>query len=229
MLRLPVQAQVVYTLSGTIRSAETAEALPGAGVFVPALSKGTATDIDGSYSLTLPEGTYRVQYSFVGHETVTRDVTIRSNQTVDIALSETKQELKEVVIEADSYKERLESTQMSMEQVSIKEAKLLPALFGEVDIIKTLQLKPGVQSGGEGSTGLYVRGGGPDQNLMLLEDATIYNASHLFGFFSIFNPDAVQNVELYKGGFPAQFGGRLSSVVDVKMREGNKQRYSSSG
>ncbi|MDX5348221.1 MAG: TonB-dependent receptor, partial [Hymenobacteraceae bacterium] len=229
MLRLPVQAQVVYTLSGTIRSAETAEVLPGAGVFVPALSKGTATDIDGSYSLTLPEGTYRVQYSFVGHETVTRDVTIRSNQTVDIALSETKQELKEVVIEADSYKERLESTQMSMEQVSIKEAKLLPALFGEVDIIKTLQLKPGVQSGGEGSTGLYVRGGGPDQNLMLLEDATIYNASHLFGFFSIFNPDAVQNVELYKGGFPAQFGGRLSSVVDVKLREGNKQRYSSSG
>jgi hypothetical protein len=144
-------------------------------------------------------------------------------------LTPEKKELREVVITAESLQARLDQTQMSVEKLSIQEIKRVPAIFGEVDIIKVLQLKPGIQSGGEGATGLYVRGGGPDQNLVVLDEATVYNASHLFGFFSIFNPDAVKGVDLYKGDFPAQFGGRLSSVVDVKLKDGNDQCFSGSG
>ncbi|WP_225986439.1 TonB-dependent receptor [Rufibacter sp. LB8] len=225
------QAQARVTLTGTLRSATTGEPLIGATVAVPSLGTGAETNVNGLYSLSLAPGTYQVQFSYLGFQTELRDVKLTANTRLNLELKETTNTLNEVVVEAErnSYQQRLTTPQMSVETLTAREAKLLPALFGEVDIIKTLQLKPGVQSGGEGSTGLFVRGGSNDQNLVLLDDALVYNPSHLFGFFSVFNPDAVRGVELYKGGFPAQFGGRLSSVLDVKLREGNRKEYDVSG
>ncbi len=223
------QAQTRYLLSGVVRDASGA-ALPGASVAVPALGLGTATEADGSYSLSLPAGPQQVVVSFVGYVSQTLDIKLNRNQKHSFELVTNQNELGEVVIQGQqSLKEKLTTTQMGVDHLSIREAKLLPALFGEVDILKTLQLKPGVQSGGEGTSGLFVRGGSSDQNLVLLDNALVYNPNHLFGLFSVFNSDAVQSVDLYKAGFPAQFGGRLSSVVDVKMREGDRQKYVLSG
>jgi hypothetical protein len=223
------QAQDSYTLSGTLRASGTGEALIGATALVTDLNTGATTDINGAYSISLPSGNHQVQFSYLGFQTITKSINLTANLKLDVSLSATENQLNEVVIEAGSLNEKLHTTQMSVESLTSREAKLLPALFGEVDLIKTLQLKPGVQGGGEGSSGLYVRGGGPDQNLFLLDNATVYNASHLFGFFSIFNPDAVESVDLYKGGFPAQYGGRLSSVVDIKLRDGSKDKFSTTG
>ncbi|WP_245590605.1 TonB-dependent receptor [Adhaeribacter aquaticus] len=225
----PAFAQKKYTISGIVRDPETKESLVGVAVYSPELQTGTNTSNTGYYQLTVAPGTYTLQFSYVGYQSQTHTLTVTKNLKLNLDLMATSHELNEVVIEAGGLQEKLKTSQMSVEQLSIREAKLMPALFGEVDIIKSLQLKPGVQSGGEGSAGLYVRGGGPDQNLFLLDGATIYNASHLFGFFSVFNSDAVRSVDLYKGGFPAQFGGRLSSVVDVSLKEGNTQKYSASG
>jgi hypothetical protein len=221
--------QARYILSGTVRGAD-GPPLPGATVAVPTLSLGTATGVDGTYSLSVPVGTQRVVVSFVGYTTETVEVKLTHNQKFNFTLPTSQNELGEVVVQGQqSLKEKLTTTQMGVEHLSIREAKLLPALFGEVDILKTLQLKPGVQSGGEGTSGLFVRGGSSDQNLVLLDNALVYNPNHLFGLFSVFNSDAVQSVDLYKAGFPAQFGGRLSSVVDVKLREGDRQKYTVTG
>ncbi|PKV63128.1 TonB-dependent receptor [Pontibacter ramchanderi] len=225
-----VFAQSTYTISGYVRGTGGEDLLIGATVSVPELSAGAVTDARGFYTLQLPEGSHTLQATYIGYESATRTIEITDqNLTINFALLPANSQLREVVIEANSLQQKLTANQMSVETLTTREAKLLPALFGEVDLIKTLQLKPGVQSGGEGASGLYVRGGGPDQNLVLLDDAVVYNPSHLFGFFSVFNPDAVESVELYKGGFPAQFGGRLSSVVDVKLREGNNERLGVSG
>lgn len=219
-----------YTLSGYVRAATNREALPGASVTVPALGSGVTTDANGFYSLALPAGRHQVVVSFIGYENQTRELNLTRPQKVSFALPESTNTLGEVVVEgAGTLEQKLQTTQMSVERLTAKEAKLLPALFGEVDILKTLQLKPGVQNGGEGTSGLFVRGGSSDQNLVLVDDALVYNPSHLFGLFSVFNPDAVASVDLYKGGFPAQYGGRLSSVIDVKMREGNKEKIGVSG
>ena len=202
-------AQARYLLSGLVRDA-SGVALPGASVAVPALALGTATEADGTYSLSLPAGPQQVVVSFVGYASQTLSITITRNQKHNFELATNQNALGEVVIQGQqSLKEKLTTTQMGVEHLSIREAKLLPALFGEVDILKTLQLKPGVQSGGEGTSGLFVRGGSSDQNLVLLDNALVYNPNHLFGLFSVFNSDAVQSVDLYKAGFPAQFGGRL--------------------
>ncbi len=218
-------AQVRHLLSGTVRGADGA-ALPGATVAVPALGLGTSTEADGRYHLSIPEGEQRVVVSFVGYTSQTFTVSLRRDQQRPVTLAASTSELGEVVVQGQqSLRDKLQTTQMGVEHLSIREAKLLPALFGEVDILKTLQLKPGVQSGGEGSSGLFVRGGSADQNLVLLDNVLVYNPNHLFGLFSVFNSDAVQSVDLYKAGFPAQFGGRLSSVVDVKLREGDRQKY----
>ena len=219
-----------YKVSGYVRSAENKEQLVGATVSVPALKTGTVTNENGFYTLDLPSGTHDLLTTFIGFETRIFTVTVvASDLTLDIQVASAHNELTEVVVEAMSLRNKLNVNQMSVEKVTSREAKLLPAIFGEVDLIKTLQLKPGVQSGGEASSGLYVRGGGPDQNLVMLDDAVVYNASHLFGFFSVFNPDAVESVELYKGGFPAQFGGRLSSVLEVKMNEGDQEKIGVNG
>ena len=218
-------AQAQHLLSGLVRGAD-GTALPGATVAVPALGLGTATEADGRYRLSLPEGAQQVSVSFVGYTTQTFTVSLRRDQTHNVTLAASTSELGEVLVQGQqTLQEKLETPQMGVEHLSIREAKLLPALFGEVDILKTLQLKPGVQSGGEGSSGLFVRGGSSDQNLVLLDNSVVYNPNHLFGLFSVFNSDAVQSVDLYKAGFPAQFGGRLSSVVDVRLREGSREKF----
>ncbi|MEM7371503.1 MAG: TonB-dependent receptor [Bacteroidota bacterium] len=223
------QSSPSHTISGVIKAAESGETLIGASIGVASLKKGTYTNDYGFYSLTLPESTdsIEIRFFFAGYRTEPRTILLNQNIQLDIEL--TIASLDEVVIEANSIEEQLNSTQMSVERISMEEAKRLPALFGEVDIIKTLQLKPGVSSGSEGSSGIFVRGGGPDQNLVLLDNTVVYNPSHLFGFFSTFNSDAVKDVKLYKGGFPGQYGGRLSSVIDVKMNEGNKKKFSGAG
>lgn len=223
-------AQEKFALSGTIKDGQTGETLLGATIYVPTLETGTITNTYGFYSLTLPANQkIKIVISFVGYNTLEKEFTLTKDEKFNIELNPSSKNLKQVVIEGDTYKEEIKSTQMSVTKVTAKEAKNIPAIFGEVDIIKTLQLKPGVQSGGEGTAGLYIRGGGADQNLIVLDEATVYNANHLFGFFSTFNSDAVKNVELYKGGFPAKYGGRLSSVVDVTMRDGNRKKFSGTG
>ena len=220
-----------FTVRGFVRDANSGEPLIGATVAVINLGLGTSTDDEGAYTLSLPEGEHTLQATYIGYSSFTRNtrVSAGAQQRINFTLRPAENELKEVQVEANSLRQKLNNTRMSMESLSTREARLLPALFGEIDLVKTLQLKPGVQSGGEGSSGLYVRGGGPDQNLVLVDDALIYNPSHLFGFFSVFNPDAVKSVELYKGGFPAQYGGRLSSVMDVKLSEGNNEEIRASG
>lgn len=218
------------TIQGKIKDSESKELLIGATVYIPTLQKGTSADANGNYVLELAAAdTLTLLFSYVGYATSRKTISANKNQTLNITLA-SQATLQEVVVtEQKSYKEQIQSTQMSVTSIDMREAKLLPALFGEVDILKTLQLKPGVKSGGEGTSGIYVRGGGADQNLMLLDDAPVYNASHLFGFFSVFNSDAVKGLDLYKGGFPSQYGGRLSSVVDVKLRDGNQEKYSVTG
>ncbi len=217
------------TLSGTISEAETGETLIGATILVEELNLGTSTNEYGFFSLSVPKGKkLTVIYSYVGFNSISRDVTLQQDEQIDIELS-SGVNLDEVVVKANSFEEQLRSTEMSVEEISTKEAKLVPVIFGESDILKTIQLKPGIPSGSEGTTGLFVRGGGSDQNLIVLDEAVVYNANHLFGFFSTFNTDAVKDLKIYKGGFPAQYGGRLSSVIDVKLKEGNSKKFAGSG
>ena len=227
----PILAQTGgrFTLSGTVRAAGGG-GLPGASVAVPELSTGTAADSLGHFTLTLPGGRHRLTIASVGYLPQSRDLNLTRNQRLSFDLVENANELGEVIVQgSQTLEQKLKTTQMGIERITIREAKLLPALFGEVDILKTLQLKPGVQSGGEGTSGLFVRGGSADQNLVLLDGALVYNPNHLFGLFSVFNSDAVSSVDLYKSAFPAQFGGRLSSVVDVKLREGDRQKFVATG
>lgn len=216
------------TLSGTIKDAQNGEVLIGTSVYMPELKRGTTTNEYGFYSLQLPQNEVKIQFSFVGYTPQYQTVSGSENVVLNIELK-AETELQEVVISADSYKEQVQTTQMSVVRLTAKEAKLIPALLGETDILKTLQLKPGVQSGSEGQSGISVRGGQTDQNLFLLDDAIVYNPLHLFGFFSAFNGDAVKDVRLFKGDFPAQYGGRLSSVVDIRTDEGNRKDYEVSG
>lgn len=226
-------AQKPVTVSGYVKDASNGETLIGASVFSEDQKVGTLTNDYGFYSLSFRNtrlDSVTITYTYAGFAPINRRISLKENIKIDIELTDANTTLDDVVITAEqTFEEELNSTQMSVNTVDVKDAKLIPALFGEVDIIKTLQLKPGVQSGGEGTSGLYVRGGGPDQNLIVLDEAIVYNASHLFGLFSTFNSDAVKDVKLYKGGFPAQFGGRLSSVVDVKLKEGNKTRIAGQG
>ncbi len=222
-------AQLV-NVSGYVKSAATGEALIGAAIQDNTHLDGRLSDEYGYFSIQIPVGeATALQCSYVGYGTWMDTLTLTEDLQLTIELEEADEMLETVDITASTLSDKLNSSQMSVDQLSMVEAKALPALFGEVDIIKTLQLKPGVQSGGEGTSGLYVRGGGPDQNLILLDEAQIYNASHLFGFFSTFNSDAVKGVKLFKGGFPAEYGGRLSSVIDVRLNEGNKKRFAGSG
>ncbi len=212
-----------YTISGYVSDSSSGEKLINANIYDPQSLVGTVSNTYGFYSLTLPKGKYKIAISFVGFTTQIVDIDLQDgDKEVNIYL-ENVNDIEEVVVMGKASQNKLQESQMSKEVLSMETVKNLPSFMGEVDIIKTLQLLPGVQSGSESSTGLYVRGGGPDQNLILLDGVPVYNANHLFGFFSVFNPDAVKNVTLYKGGFPARFGGRLSSVVDIRMKEGNEK------
>lgn len=224
-----VAAQDKHTISGYVKDAESGETLIGVSIYENKIGDGTTTNAYGFYSITLPAGAVELTYSYIGFDDNIQTLTLDADLALDVEMSTGAAQLEEIVVKANSAKEQVQSTQMSVDRISMKEAKALPALFGEVDIIKTLQLKPGVSSGGEGTSGLVVRGGGPDQNLIILDEALVYNPSHLFGFFSTFNSDAVKDVQLYKGGFPAQYGGRLSSVIDVKLKEGNRKKFSGAG
>lgn len=229
LLPVFVAAQPVFTLSGKILDGETGETIIGASVNLPSRNIGSVSNEYGFYSLQVPgEDSILVEFSHVGFQPRQYRLFLREDRQLDVELS-TGVQLEEVVVRASSFKEQLRSTEMSVEELSTREAKLIPVLLGESDILKAIQLKPGIPSGAEGTTGLFVRGGGNDQNLIVLDEAIVYNANHLFGFFSTFNTDAVKDLKIYKGGFPAQYGGRLSSVIDVKLKEGNNKKLSGSG
>ena len=217
--------KTTFTISGYIKDAASSETLIGATVYEQEGNRGTVTNAYGFYSLTLPEGVYQLNYSYVGFQTSAKEIDLKSDLQLDIELSEGT-ELTEVVVSAEkSGPTRHEENRMSVNQISMSKVKSLPVLLGERDVLKIIQLLPGVQSGTEGSSGLYVRGGGPDQNLILLDGVPIYNANHLFGFLSTFNGDAIKSAEIIKGGFPARYGGRLSSILDIRMKEGNMREF----
>ncbi len=220
-----------FTISGYVRDGATGESLPGVAVVHPASGQGTATNTFGFYSLTLPAtpDSVRLLVSALGYEKLRLVQKAERSFTHDFRLKMSSAELAGVEVVGSREEKIAETTRMGTINIPVTQIKLLPALFGETDVLKALQLLPGVQSGGEGSSGLYVRGGSPDQNLILLDGAPVYNASHLFGFFSVFNADAVKNVELIKGGFPARYGGRLSSVVDITMKDGNMRKFQGEG
>jgi hypothetical protein len=216
-----------FTISGYIEDAKSSEKLIGATVYDKATLQGTTTNVYGFYSLTLPQGVYDITFSYVGFQAQTISIDLTQNITKNVQLQSTIT-LQEVEITAEHSEKIEERTQMSSIEIPIRDIQMIPALLGERDVLKAIQLLPGVQSGGEGTSGLYVRGGGPDQNLILLDGVPVYNASHLFGFFSVFNPDALNHVSLVKGGFPARYGGRLSSVLDIRMKEGNMKKFAGS-
>jgi len=216
------------SISGYVQDASSQERLIGVNLYIEGKSIGTSTNTFGFYSLSLPPGDYNLIASFIGYETQVIPLKLtKDNLKLDIELKESQTQLSEVTVTAQEAE--ITRVQMSEIQLSVAEIKKIPAFLGEVDIIRAIQLLPGVQSGNEGTTGFYVRGGSPDQNLILLDGVPVYNASHLFGFFSVFNADAIKNVSLTKGGFPARFGGRLSSVLEIDMKEGNLREFKGEG
>lgn len=223
-------AQQRYTLNGYVRDAATGEELIGATVQVLEMSGvGATTNIYGYYALPLPAGTYTVRFQYLGYQKEEKQLRLQADTRLTIDLQPEETQLQEVVITGEREDANVSEVGMSREKLTVEAIRRVPALFGEVDVLRTIQLLPGVQTAGEGTTGLFVRGGAADQNLVLLDEATVYNASHLFGFFSVFNPDAIKNMEIYKGGIPARFGGRLSSILDIQMKEGNNKEFVASG
>ena len=224
-------AQQNITLKGKVIDNSTREVLTGVTISIPGKNTGTITNRLGEFEINVSENSTRFKVAYVGYRDTTIIISNKNLYVYTIALSPTYKSLNEVQIVAtkESPKEKVNDIQMGVDRISMAEAKLLPAILGEVDIIKVLQLKPGVKSGGEGTAGFFVRGGSNDQNLILVEHAPVYNPSHLFGFFSVFNSDAISNVTLYKSGFPSQFGGRLSSVLDVEMRKGQADSFEVQG
>ncbi len=221
-------SQQKFTLSGTITEAQSGESVVGAKISVPSLNLGATSNEYGFYSLTVPKGIYEVQFKAYGLKTISMQIDLNANQMFNFEMSDETEVLEEVEVNAKRG-ENVTSTKVGQMELEMEKIKTLPAFMGEVDIIKTIQLLPGVSSVSEGGQGFYVRGGGPDQNLVLLDEAQVYNASHLFGFFSVFNSDAVKSVNMIKGGMPANFGGRISSVLEVKMNEGNSKQFKVKG
>jgi len=221
-------AQGNLTISGYVKDAATGETLIGANVYAKETMTGTTTNTYGYYVLNLPPGKYTILMSYVGFEESSQVVDLTADRKLNIEARTKAIITKEFEVVGEKAK-NTESTQMGTVELDVQKLSTLPALLGEVDILKTIQYLPGVASNGEGNSGFYVRGGGPDQNLILLDNATVYNASHLFGFFSVFNADAVKNIELIKGGMPANYGGRTSSVLDITMKEGNNKGFHGQG
>jgi hypothetical protein len=217
------------TLSGYLKDAATGEALIGASVYVKALGVGSTANEYGFYSLTLPKGSYTFTYTYVGYAPREETLALSSSQTHSIKLSTQGVQTEEVVVTGKQPDQNVKSTETGVNRLDMKQVRLVPALLGEVDVIRSIQLLPGVTTVGEGATGFNVRGGGVDQNLILMDEAPVYNSSHLFGLFSVFNPDAVKDLKLVKGGIPAAYGGRLSSLLDIRMKDGNSQKLGVSG
>ena len=225
LLLLSVSAMAQkHSISGYVMDAASRETLIGATVLDRNTGQGCATNNYGYYSLTLPEGPVDLQFSYVGYNTENQSFQLKADTLITMRLGSNLQ-LQEVTVEANRATVGANNPQMSVIELPVQQIKAIPTLMGEADVLKAIQLLPGVQNGSEGSAGLYVRGGGPDENLLLMDGVPLYNVNHMFGFFSVFNPDALKNVTLYKGGFPARYGGRISSIVDVRMKDGDMQNY----
>ncbi|MAQ75677.1 MAG: hypothetical protein CL613_05020 [Aquimarina sp.] len=222
-------SQEKYTISGIITEESTNETLIGVNVLFPEINKGTVTNEYGFYSITLPEGAYKIQISYLGFNDIVKDILLTENTKLNFSLQEASEMLDEVIITENVEKTDIRAPQMSINQLTSSTIKQIPVVLGEADVVKSILLLPGVTSGGEGASGFNVRGGAVDQNLILLDEATIFNSSHLFGFFSVFNPDAIKDLKLYKGGIPARYGGRVSSVLDIYQKEGNSNKFSMNG
>src|ERR1700760_3371928 len=223
-------AQSRPTVSGTIRDAASGETLIGASVYLAEQPRSSVlSNSFGFYSINAPAGHYTLVVTFTGYKSDTVPVELSKDITLNVQLASGGAQLQEVVVSANRNNNNVAKPLMGVQKLSVTEIRDIPVIFGEKDILKTIQLLPGVQSAGDGNSGFYVRGGSIDQNLILLDGATVYDPSHLLGFFSVFNSDAVKDVTLYKGAIPAEYGGRLSSVLDVKMNDGNSKDYSASG
>ena len=222
-------AQNKATLSGYVRDSTSGETIIGATITVDSLQKTIGTNQYGYYSITLDSGTYDLTVSHVSFFAASFTISLDENMQRDVLLLSKTAAMSEVVVYSKKKDANVKNAQMGKIDLSINQIKSIPAFLGEVDILKTIQLLPGVRNAGEGNAGFYVSGGGPDQNLIMLDDAVVYNTGHLFGFFSIFNSDAIKNVSLIKGGMPAQYGGRLSSVLDIAMKDGNSKNFGAEG
>lgn len=223
------QEKQKFTISGYVKDASNGEYSIGANVYIKELLKGGNTNQYGFYSITVEKGTYHLVVSYVGYENFVKEIVLDKDLRINVDLKPTVITGKEVEVSSERGDKNVSSTTVGSVKLDMEEIKKIPAFLGEVDVLKTIQLLPGVKSSGDGNTGFYVRGGGPDQNLVLLDEAVVYNASHLLGFFSVFNGDAVKSINLIKGGMPAQYGGRLASVLDISMKEGNAKEYHAEG
>ncbi|WP_142783177.1 TonB-dependent receptor [Changchengzhania lutea] len=229
LYNVSLNAQQKFTLSGTISEAESNETLIGVNIIFPEIQSGTTTNEYGFYSITLPEGTYNMTISYLGFNTIRETLILSQDITKSFSLTDAVEDLDEVVITENIEKINIKAPQMSVNRLTSSTIKEIPVVLGEADIIKAITLLPGVTNAGEGSSGFNVRGGSADQNLILLDETIIYNSSHLFGFFSVFNPDAIKDLRLYKGGIPARYGGRVSSVLDIYQKEGNSKEFHGNG
>ncbi|RDY61292.1 TonB-dependent receptor [Flagellimonas nanhaiensis] len=229
ILGISLQAQKKYTLSGTVSEANSNETLIGVTIAFPSLKTGVTTNEYGFYSITLPEGEYNVVVSYLGFQDIRETINLRRDIKKDFSLSEAVEQLEEVVVTDDAERLDIRKPQMSVNTLAAQTIKQIPVVLGEADVIKSLLLLPGVTNAGEASSGFNVRGGAVDQNLILLDEATVFNSSHLFGFFSVFNPDAIKDVKLFKGGIPARYGGRVSSVLEIFQKEGNSKEFKVNG
>lgn len=229
LISFAARSQQKVTLNGYIKDAENGEELIGVTVYIPQLKAGTVTNDYGFYALTVPKGTYDVQFTYIGYTQQTLSIDLNQDVSRNINLAGEVELIKEIVIEDKALDENVVSVQMSKNTINLAQVKKLPALFGEVDIIKNIQLLPGVISAGEGTSAYFVRGGSADQNLILIDEAPVYDPSHLFGLFSVFNADVLKDSEIYRGGIPARFGGRLSSILDVRTKDGNNQQFAATG
>ena len=222
-------SQQRFTISGTITEASSNETLIGVTLLVPEINTGVTTNDYGFYSLTLPEGDYQIRLSYLGYQDIVQTISLTEDLRLNFEMFEEVEQLDEVVVTEDVEKINIRKPQMSVNTLSVQTIKKIPVILGEADVIKSLLLLPGVTSAGEASSGFNVRGGAADQNLILLDEATIFNSSHLFGFFSVFNPDAIKDVKLFKGGIPARYGGRVSSVLEIFQKEGNSNKFHMTG
>lgn len=223
------QEKEKYTISGYVKDVSNGEYSIGASVYIKELMKGVNTNVYGFYSITVEKGSYHLVVSYVGYNTIEKEIELNKDIQMNIDISPSMITTKTIEISSESGNQNVATTTVGSVKLEMDEIKKLPVFMGEVDVLKTVQLIPGVKSAGDGNTGFYVRGGGPDQNLILLDEAVVYNASHLMGFFSVFNGDAVKSMSLTKGGMPAQYGGRLASVLDISMKEGNSKEVHSEG
>ncbi|MCF4100901.1 TonB-dependent receptor [Gillisia sp. M10.2A] len=226
---IPLQAQDEYSINGVIKNAANNETLYGVNILIKELNSGVVTNEYGFYSLRLPAGKHTLTISYVGFQEQNIHIELNKNSSYNFSLVETSEELEEIIITDNTEKLNIKKPEMSVNRLDINTIQKLPVVFGEVDVVKSLLLLPGVSNAGEGSSGFNVRGGAVDQNLILLDEATIYNSSHLFGLFSVFNPDAIKNLKLYKGGVPSKYGGRVSSVLEIFQKDGNSKEFKANG